>query len=560
MKKIDKISTSGVRQWMSAEDFEKLNDEVKDYIHLLEQYKSVADESNIVSKTNPKGIITYTNKKFSEISGYSEYELIGKNHNIIRHPDMPASAFKTLWETISNKKVWHGTVKNKKKDGGSYTVEATIIPILDRSGKIKEYIALRKDITRLVEQRKTIRKQTTDALTGYPNISKMQEDIEKAKLRNVILLNIDMFHAIVDFYSEDVSNGVIREVADRLFTIQSQIPNNFKFYKLYEDEFALVSTENIESSALGEIVQYIFSEIMKESIILFNGIEVHYSISMGVYSGKEHSFLNKSKMALKHARDSRLGYYIYDEKLINQHTKNINEVMILRNAIKQNRIVPFYQPIFDIKTGEIAKYESLARLTNIKDEIFLPGTFLESAKRSKLYPYVTSAVIAGVLNIAKDKDFDFTINLSIEDITDPRINKMIFESVEKYKSKKNNLIFEITESENIQDFDEVQSFIKKIKKLGCQIAIDDFGSGYSNFEYLVRLDIDFVKVDGSLIKNIVKDVNIQKIVKVILNFAKEMKYKTVAEFIENQEVFEAVKELGFDYCQGFYLGRPEPGI
>jgi PAS domain S-box-containing protein len=137
MKKIENLPTNVVRKWMSEEEFEKLNDEVKDYIYLLEQYKTVADESSIVSKTDPKGVITYTNKKFSEISGYSEYELIGKNHNIIRHPEMPAGVFKSLWKTISNKKTWHGIVKNRKKDGGYYFVEATIIPILDRAGNIE---------------------------------------------------------------------------------------------------------------------------------------------------------------------------------------------------------------------------------------------------------------------------------------------------------------------------------------------------------------------------------------------------------------------------------------
>jgi len=543
---------------MTENEFEHLGEDVKDYIHLLEQYKSVADESNIVSKTDPKGIITYTNERFSQISGYSQFELIGKNHNIIRHPDMPDSAFKTLWQTISGKKVWHGTVKNRKKDGGYYIVEATIIPILDRFGNIKEYIALRKDITRLVDQRKTIRKQTTDTFTGYPNYNKMMEDMEFTVKKNAILLNIDMFHAVVDFYGEEISGNVIREVADRVYNLQKHLQKSFVFYKLYEDEYVLISQEDISSAELNETAQHVFAEVMKESIIKINDIEVHYSLSMGVYSGDEPGFLNKARMALKHARELKLGYYIYDEKLIGRHAKNLNEVMILRTAIKQNRIVPFYQPIYEVESGEISKYESLARLTNVNEEIFLPGTFLETAKRSKLYPYITSAVITGVLNIAKDHPFDFSINLSIEDIVDPRINKMIIESVQKYKGSKNNLIFEITESENIQDFEEVQDFIKKVKALGCMIAIDDFGSGYSNFEYLVKLDIDFVKVDGSLIKNIVKDKNIEKIVRVILNFAREMKYKTVAEYIDNAEVFEKVKELGFDYCQGFYLGKPEP--
>lgn len=532
-------------------------DDIKEYVHLLEQYKAVVDETNIVSKTDSQGIITYTNDKFSEISGYERHELIGRNHNIIRHPEMPARAFKSMWDTITSKKVWHGVVKNLKKDGGYYIVEATIIPILDTTGAIKEYIAIRKDITRLIEQRRTIRRQTTDSLTGLANYTKLMEDVMETPYKALVLFNIDMFHAIVDFYGDGIANNVLVEVAKKIEIIKSIVPGNFNVYKMVGDEFVLFSSKVFEISEFNEIIQNLYNAIMKDSVITLKNIEVHYAISIGAYLGEDQSPLNKARIALKHSRQSKKGCYLFDEKLTRLHYKNFNEVMILRQAISQNRIVPYYQPIIDVKSGQIQKFESLARLTTGGGGIILPKEFLETAKRSKLYPYITSAVIKSVLEIASMHSYEFSINLSVEDIVDKRINEMIVQSVKNHKGNLERLIFEITESENIDNFDEVEEFINCIKGLGCKIAIDDFGSGYSNFEYLARLNIDYVKVDGSLIKNLSTDPNIYKIVHVITEFAKEMGYKTVAEYIENEEIFNMVKELEFDYCQGYYIGPPE---
>ena len=197
---------------------------------LLNEYKKAVDESNIVSKTNPKGIITYVNKQFCMISGYREEELIGKSHNIVRHPDMPRSAFKDMWETIKEKKTWKGTVKNLKKDGGTYIVDTTIVPITDVDGDIVEFIGIRHDITELETAKEQLRtlnfamkkkvnelygmtqnleqQATTDTLTGIYNRYKFNElcDIEVKKSKtngsalSLIIFDIDKFKEINDTY------------------------------------------------------------------------------------------------------------------------------------------------------------------------------------------------------------------------------------------------------------------------------------------------------------------------------------------------------------------------
>lgn len=155
----------------------------------------------------------------------------------------------------------------------------------------------------------------------------------------------------------------------------------------------------------------------------------------------------------------------------------------------------------------------------------------------------------------KDKHAHFSINLSVLDILEPRTTTYIFEMLKQYGIGE-RVIFEIVESESIDNFESIVAFIDKVKSYGCKIAIDDFGTGYSNFEYLIKLRADYLKIDGSLIKNLDKDKNALLVVSTIVEFSKKLGMKTVAEFVENREIFDIVRELGVDYSQGYYFSEP----
>ena len=155
-----------------------------------------------------------------------------------------------------------------------------------------------------------------------------------------------------------------------------------------------------------------------------------------------------------------------------------------------------------------------------------------------------------------NNEFEFSVNLTIDDILNIEIQDYIFELLNKYGIGK-RVVFEIVESESIENFTQVVSFIKNVKAFGCKIAIDDFGTGYSNFEYLMKLEADFIKIDGSMIKNIDTDKNAKMVVETIVNFAKKMNMKTIAEFVENEKILKIVNELGIDYSQGYYFRAPQ---
>ncbi len=156
----------------------------------------------------------------------------------------------------------------------------------------------------------------------------------------------------------------------------------------------------------------------------------------------------------------------------------------------------------------------------------------------------------------RDMDAEFSINLTIQDIMDSDLKAFIFEKLQESDIAK-RLVFEIVESEGIENFGKVIEFIEKVKSYGCKIAIDDFGTGYSNFEYLLQHKADYIKIDGSMIKDIDTNQDAQAVVSTIVDFAKKMNMKTIAEFVENETIQNIIIEMGIDYSQGYHFGAPQ---
>ncbi len=171
---------------------------------------------------------------------------------------------------------------------------------------------------------------------------------------------------------------------------------------------------------------------------------------------------------------------------------------------------------------------------------------------------LTQKVIKKAFDYFANKDVEFSINLSLEDILHKPTIEFLKEKLEENRNAAQRLIVEIVEEEGIENYQEICDFIEKLKSYGCKIAIDDFGTGYSNFEYLMKLNVDIVKIDGSMIKYINQDLNAKIVTELIVTFAKKLNIKTVAEFVHSQEIHEIVTDMGIDFSQGFYLGVPKP--
>ncbi|RUM57048.1 MAG: hypothetical protein DSY40_01255, partial [Nautilia sp.] len=234
---------------------------------------------------------------------------------------------------------------------------------------------------------------------------------------------------------------------------------------------------------------------------------------------------------------------------------NMYRLKVLKEAIKNDNIIPYFQPIFDNKSKKIVKYEVLARVKN-GDKIESIYPYLNIAKENKLYKFITKAIYQKSFERFKNSDVEFSLNISIADLNETETMKVIDELFNKYPKILKNLTFEILEDDAIKNYEILKKFIVYVKSKGCKIALDDFGSGYSNFAHVLNLDIDFLKIDGSLIKFLPEDERMQVIVETIVQFAKKIGIKTIAEFVASEEIYEKVKELNIDCSQGFYLGEP----
>ncbi|ATB68426.1 cyclic di-GMP phosphodiesterase [Sulfurospirillum diekertiae] len=522
--------------------------------NLLEHYKEAVDENTIVSKTNTKGIITYANKQFIAISGYNESELLGKPHNIVRHPDNPPSFFKEMWTTLKEGKTWKGVVKNRRKDGTAYYVKSVIMPLFDDQGNIQEYIAIRYDVSELFEQVDHLRK---DKLIELPSRKVLLEAIEHASNPHLAILNISGFRDINTLHGQAFGDLYLRHLA---ITIKQLMSKSWQFFHLHSDEFALYCDTSIPDNTFNDECHHILTILNHEGLLIQN---TFYPLSLrcGIANGASYLY-NRAEIAMKEARISHKAFVIYDDNkgFEERLQKDIQWNETLMSALKENRFTIFFQEIVPLHVKEPSrkKYEVLIRLIDAKGNIISPYHFIDLSKRIHLYDQLTRFVMQEGFRAAVELYCDISINITQEDILTSDTVQLLFDLLKQYPSLKGHITLELVESEGLENSAEVQTFLQQAKEHGCLLAIDDFGSGYSNFEYLLRLNVDFIKIDGSLIKHLDTDDNAYATVKTIAHFARNLGILVVAEFIHNKDILEKVQELGIEFGQGFYLHEPSP--
>ncbi|MEA3331183.1 MAG: EAL domain-containing protein [Campylobacterota bacterium] len=523
----------------------KLASQVETNLHFLKEYESVTNESSIVSKTNLKGIMTYVNKEFCKISEYSKDELIGQRHNFIRHPDMPKEAFEDMWNTIQNKKqTWKGIVRNLTKSGKSYYVDATVKPILDEENNITEYIAVRNDITDIMNPQK----QLDDA-------------IKNSKDPLIVYMKLEEFDTLEEFYD----HATVELIQDKTTKyLEKNIPQTCKFEKVYQlghGEYAMTN----EKAACMESEDYfikqlkLYQEIIADGVIDIGDVDYDMSVIISLaYSDKK--VLESSKLGIRELLKTKQDFIVSNNLAqIEQDKaqKNMEIISMVKKAISESKIISHFQPIINNKTQEIEKYESLVRLINDDGKVFSPFFFLDTAKKGKYCSQITNMVLDNSFSALKHTNMDISINLSALDIELKSTRDKLFKLLGENKEYSSKIVIELLEDENVKDFQTITDFINKVKKFGVKIAIDDFGAGYSNFERLLDYRPDILKIDGCLIRDIETNSYSRSVVKTIVAFAKEQNIQTVAEFIENEAIFNIVNEIGVDYSQGYYFGKPE---
>ncbi|MDQ7042247.1 MAG: GGDEF domain-containing protein [Sulfurimonas sp.] len=393
----------------------------------------------------------------------------------------------------------------------------------------------------------------TDHLTNLPNVYQLRKDFQTDEEYGLVFIKIDNFLTINNFYGFVIGDFVIEEVAKYL----KEILDVHKLYRLTGSEFAFTLKKPMNFYDLKVYLSEVYEKVHSHYVIYQNTkIYIDFTMASSASDNNTNIF-SKVAMALDYAKQIGTSFWIYEDRMNfeNDYARNLELSEVVREGVRNSRVIPYFQAIVDNKTGKITKYECLARLIDAKGKVLSPVLFIPIAKKIKIYHKITIQMIEKSFAAFEHSSFEFSINLSIEDIMDSKIFQFIIEKV-KNSGSSSRVTFEILESEAIEDFKKVEKFITEVKRHGAKIAIDDFGSGYSNFSYLIKIRADYIKIDGSLIKDIDVDKSSLLVVETIVSFAKKLGMKTVAEYVHSSVVMDKVKELGIDYSQGFYIDEP----
>jgi diguanylate cyclase (GGDEF)-like protein len=408
-----------------------------------------------------------------------------------------------------------------------------------------------------------------DELTGTASREAFFLDLEEQEptLTPVLfLLNINAFRIYNELYGMDVGNEILVNFSRLLERFIAT--GAFKLYRISGDEFLLYQA--VEQCApehyamrAKELLSY-----LSDNRVYIKSIDTYLEITvtLGISFASDNP-LGKADIALNHAKKSDRAYSIYTKDM--ETTQQLENILYwkgeIKKALDEDRVVPYFQPIVN-REQKVIKYESLMRIKqygdNGEEQVVVPFHFLDIAIRTKQYINLSTRVIDQAIEWMSGRGISLSINIDTQDIDNEHLMSMLQHKVESFNKMKlkesDQVILEILENQEIEDYTLLKEKLTYFKEHEASIAIDDFGSGYSNFSHIIGISPKYLKIDATIIKNIVTDKNAYEIVQSIVSFAKSLGIKTIAEYVASQEIFEIVYDLGVDEFQGYHFGKPVP--
>lgn len=525
----------------------------EDRLNLLLTVIDSASEGVVI--TDSHNHIIEVNPAFERIYGFSEQEVLGKNPKILSSGLQDKVFYQKLWQALNTKGKWRGEITNKRRNGDYVTQWMSISVIKNEQGEVQHYLSIFCDLTELkTTQQQIIDMAFYDTTTGLHNKTSLEQQIEDRDCDHaLILLNINNFNYLNTAYGFNAGDQVLKVIGMML----SEHFASGDAFRLNSDEFALLFAENIDIDKQIKAIQYHFYN----TLIEVGDISLHIAFTYGAVYGKE-NLLRNCALALKEAK--RLGknrYHIFDvnTELPDNSSRDhfIASNHILHTAFEKNQIVPYFQGIYHNKSKKIQKFEVLARI-NSKGDILAPYHFLETARLSGLLPEITRVMIDKSFKIMADNEYDFSLNITEDDLSQNYLVAYLQQKVRQYNIQPARIILEILEGVSAMGKKNHTKQLLALKSQGYAIAIDDFGTEYSNFERILELDIDYLKIDARYIKNIDVSEKSYEITRAITFFANNANIPCIAEFVHNESVQTVVNNLGIDYSQGYHFSEPTP--
>lgn len=535
--------------------------------------QAVEHSPNTVIITDVHGKIEYVNPKFTHLTGYTPEEVIGQNPRILKSGETSPEEYEQLWNTITAGGEWRGEFYNKKRSGEFYWERASITPIRNAEGDITHFLAVKEDIT----ERKNFEAQLAhladrDPLTNLFNRRRFREELERLFLHEqrygvtgaLLFLDMDNFKYINDTLGHQTGDELLVNLADIL---RERLRETDIIARLGGDEFAILLLQVDASRALSIAGQIV--ETVHRHTTMINGLPVSVTASIGIALFPHHgttseTLLKCADLAMYQAKEAgRNRACIFTDEQKKTVENHANLEWRIRKAIERDGFVLFLQPIVDLHRHKgIVGYEALLRIIDEDNELIYPYKFLPVAEHAGFISDIDRWVACRAIGLIAEmrstgKNQYISANLSGKAFVNPGLLSDIKKELAATAVNPANLVLEITESAAIADLARAQRFIITLKDMGCRFSLDDFGVGFSSLNRLKHLPVDYLKIDGSFIRNLPSDPADQHLVRAIVEVARGLGKQTVAEFVGCEKTVELLTEYGVDYAQGYYIGRPQ---
>jgi len=443
------------------------------------------------------------------------------------------------------------------------------VPIFGSDGDVREVVSSFTDVTDRKKAEHELERQTLqDQLTGLPNRTLLLDRLEQALRTSrrfatplaLLVMDLDRFKEVNDSFGHQAGDHLLREVASRIAVDLREVDT---VARLGGDEFAIVLPGTDQVGA-GRVAQRIIAALQRPFEIDSDGQEL--SVSIGIAVSPQHgedveTLLRRADMAMYVAKQTPGGSAVYAEQQEPEGSHELALVSELRHTLETDRLSVMYQPIVGFRAGEVTRVEALARWRHPRRGLVPPGEFIPLAERAGLVKTLFARVLATTLaqcvawREAKIP-LQAAVNLSIRNLLDPELPRIVANALGRAGTPAEWLSLELTETMLVAEPAHVMQTLDELRALGVQIAIDDFGVGYSSLAYLQRLPVQSVKIDQSFIGRMTKDRGTAEIVKAIANLGHALGMSVVAEGIEDRDTYEACAAVGCDSAQGYFLGRP----
>ncbi|MFT3976623.1 MAG: EAL domain-containing protein [Sphingomonas bacterium] len=541
-----------------------------DFIHYA------LDSAAIVAVTDVRGTITYVNSKFCEISGYSEAELLGSNHRMLKSGAHDVSFFRAMYRQIARGSVWHGELCNRRKDGSLYWVDTTVVPHISAHGKVDSYTSIRFDITgrkQLEDELQASRRHLKtmaelDPLTNLPNRRCFQEFIETrvggrkgGKPFFLALMDVDTFKEINDSFGHPAGDELLRALARRLRAIADE---RLFISRLGGDEFGLIFTGSRDEA------EALFERVLETMRQPFNVVPMgrRCSVSIGLAAYPEHAtdgaqLFKAADLALYRAKAlGRDRLETFEPSLMEVAARKAQLLAEIERGLRRDAFEMHYQPIVPLNPDRPISYEALMRWRHPDRGLLSPVTFQDGfadpAARAALGLFSLERVfrdIAALCAMAVPLG-RVGINLTNSDFRSDVFLDRFFQLVDETGIGPEKFCVEVTEGMFLGlDQKRVEQGLQRLHEAGVEVALDDFGTGYASLTHLRRLPIDRLKIDRSFVANMVMSQEDQAIVRGVIDIAHSLGKVVTAEGVETMAQMDLLLRMGCDFLQGWYFGR-----